>query len=250
MQLKTSNGYNISYADTNIDNPKYIILAVHGFLGDKNSSCIKAVEKLASSLNIGLVKFDLPAHGESNAKDTDLTVRNCLSDIDRVVGYIKDKYKNTKIIAFATSFGGYLTLLYNYYNKNIFDYMILRSPAINMYNVLMENIVTEKMKEDLLNKGYFDCGFDRKNKIYKNFIMDLDSNNINDLYLNEKMNNTLIIHGTLDDIVPVSDSINFSNLHKCDIKFVDGADHRYKKDGELDKVLKITKDFINDKCFK
>ena len=78
MQLLGKNGYNIAYNESIPENANTIIVAMHGFCGDKESSCISALEKRALGLNIGLIKFDWAGHGESEATGEQLTMIVCV----------------------------------------------------------------------------------------------------------------------------------------------------------------------------
>ena len=246
MTLKGDNGYNISYDEYIPNNCKTIVIAMHGFAGDKESGCINLLEDRLKQMDIGLLKFDWPGHGESETNGDDLTVYNCLSDLDSVVKHVKENNNDCNLVAFSTSFGGYLTLLYNYYNPNVFDHIILRSPAIKMYDVIENNILTEQMKLELTKNGYFHYGFERILKVSREFINELKDQNVFNLYGNQNLDYISIIHGTEDDVVPISDSNIFSNIHNCTIYPIEGADHRYKKNGELDKVIEIASDIISN----
>ena len=46
-----------------------------------------------------------------------------------------------------------------------------------------------------------------------------------------------IIHGDADDVVPVTDSLRFAEDNHLPIRIVKGADHRYKKPGELEQII-------------
>ncbi len=240
MELKGKNGYNIPYKENIPKNCSTVIVAMHGFAGDKESGCISLLEQIASELGIGLIKFDWPGHGESKTDGFNLTIENCLSDLNSIIEYLKAKNENYNLVAFSTSFGGYLTLLYNYYYPNTFTKIILRSPAIKMYNVVINSLLTENMKNELLKYHYFNYGFERIIKITEKFVNQLKENDLLKLYSDKKLNHISIIHGTEDDVVPIEDSIKFSNCHDCTMYQIEGADHRYKKDGELDKVIEIT----------
>ena len=246
MTLKGANGYNISYDEHISNNCKTIVIAMHGFAGDRKSGCIALLEEQLEKMNVGLLKFDWPCHGESEIDGDALTIQNCLSDLNYVVEYIRKKYKNCNIIAFSTSFGGYLTLLYNYYNPNVFNHIILRSPAIKMYDVVKNNLMKEQMKLELRKNGYFHYGFERILKVSLEFINELRDENVFKLYGDKDLNYISIIHGTDDDIVPISDSKLFSDIHNCTIYPIEGADHRYKKNGELDEVIEIATDIISN----
>ena len=140
MQLLGKNGYNIAYDESIPENANTIIVAMHGFCGDTESSCISALEKRALELNIGLITFDWAGHGESEATGEQLTINNCMADIDSIIEHVKESHPEAKLVAFSTSFGGYLTLLYLRNHETVFDQVILRSPAIHMYDVLKANI--------------------------------------------------------------------------------------------------------------
>lgn len=246
--LENKSGYRIAFKESIPVGSKAVIIAMHGFCGDKESSCISALEEAVLKDDIGLIKFDWPGHGESEANGDQLTIDNCLSDIDSVVEYARDASPGAKIIAFATSFGGYLTLLYYCRNRDVFDYIILRSPAINMYRVLTNNILNHDTLSQIEQNGFINYGFERDLKVTKNFLEELKNNDINSLLENVDLPNVSIIHGTDDDLVPFEDSKVFAADHGCKLYPVEGADHRYKKPGELDKVIGIAMSIIRDQA--
>lgn len=244
MQLQGKNGYSISYSESIPEEAKTIIVAMHGFCGDKESSCIAELEKKALTLNIGLIKFDWAGHGESEANGEQLTIDNCMADIDSIVEHVKESLPGATLVAFSTSFGGYLTLLYLYSHRNVFNKVILRSPAINMYKVLTFNILDKGELSQIKESGSAEFGFERKLKITNKFLTDLRNNDINKLYKGISLPMVSIIHGTEDDLVPFGDSELFAREHSCKLYSVIGADHRYKKRGEVDKVVNIALEII------
>ncbi len=246
MKLLNDRNYNISYDKYIPTNPKAIIVAIHGFCGDKESTCIDMLRHEMNKVGIGLIKFNLPAHGDSEVEGDKLTVSNCLNDLNNIVSLIKSDYKNIPLIVFGTSFGGYLTLLYHYYHPDIFDYIVLRSPAIKMYQILSTSLIGEDIKKSLDTMGYFDYGFERVIKITDKFINELKENDLVELYKDKKINNMAIIHGDMDDLVPIDDSREFVSKHGGKLYIVKGADHRYKKPGELEKVMEYTKEILDD----
>ncbi len=56
---------------------KEIIIACHGFAGDKGSSAIKLLAEEMIKNKVGVICFDLPGHGESQTNATKLTIDNC-----------------------------------------------------------------------------------------------------------------------------------------------------------------------------
>ena len=239
MDLQGNNGYRISYSESGPPDCRTVIVAMHGFAGDKTSSCIRMLEKRANKMGLGLIKFNWPAHGDSETDGLHFTVDNCLSDLDSIIGYVKEKHPGCELVAFATSFGGYLALLYHYHHPGVFRHLILRSPAIRMSEVLDKHLLTEEMKAELRERRCIEYGFERMITVTDRLIDQIRANDVFRLYENSDLANVSIIHGTKDDVVPVSDSIEFAKLHGCSFYPVEGADHRYKKIGELDAVIDI-----------
>ncbi|MBQ7415995.1 MAG: alpha/beta hydrolase [Oscillospiraceae bacterium] len=55
----------------------------------------------------------------------------------------------------------------------------------------------------------------------------------------------LIVHGDRDDIVPPSVIEGFAAGHgDVYLHIIDGADHRFKNPGELDRVVEVTRRFL------
>ena len=190
-------------------NIKKVIIACHGFGGDKRSSAIIALAKSLTNFDIGVVAFDFPGHGISKADGYYYTVENCISDIDDVEQYIKNSFKNIEVGFFATSFGAYVTLLKINKSNNIYDSVVLRCPAIDMRKVFENNILKMPINEFLEN-GKCTLGFERKIIITKEYYDSLVKNDIFKIY--NKNNKILIIHGTEDITAPINDSIKFQNM--------------------------------------
>lgn len=138
--------------------PIEILIGVHGFSGDKESSVLLALSKELTANNIALITFDLPCHGE-NGNNAPLDLNSCIQSIGKVLDFTKTTYPSTAISIFATSFGGYLTLVYLSNHTEKLNKVILRAPAIYMSKVLEENILpfngfsADKIK-NAINLGY------------------------------------------------------------------------------------------------
>lgn len=222
-----------------------VVIALHGFAGDKKSGCILALKDRIVPQGVGLITFDWPGHGESEVGGEYLTVENCLDDLDTIYHYINQNYPTVKsILTFATSFGGYLALLYHHQHPSAFQHVILRAPAIRMGTVLEKNIMTPAMRHELEEKGYFDFGYERVMKVTKTFLEEVLKNDVVALYKNEVCHNIDIIHGTIDDFVPIEDSIEFCKEHQIRLHKIVGADHRFKGPGQIEEVIQIADEII------
>lgn len=227
---------------------KEIIIACHGFAGDKESSAIKLLADEMLKYGIGVICFDFPGHGESKTDASNLTIDNCIQDINTIENYIKYTYKNIPISIFSTSFGAYITLINIFRNNKTYKKIILRSPAIRMANIYRYALLREP-EEDYRNRGYTKLGFERELIIPYNFIKELDNNNIFEMYKNITIPNIYIIQGDEDNIAPIKDTKDFVSLNPKKIKLyiIKGADHRMKGLGELEKAINYSKEIILEK---
>ncbi len=224
---------------------KEMIIACHGFAGDKESSAIKMLAEEMIKNGIGVICFDFPGHGESNADGSKLTIDNCMQDINTVENYIKQEYDNLPISIFATSFGAYIALINIARNNKKYKNIILRSPAIRMANIYRYNLLREP-EEEYKNRGYTKLGFERELIIPYSFMQELDNNDIFTMYKNMIIPKIDIIQGDKDDVAPINDTKEFVSLNPQKIKLyiIEGADHRMKGEGELDKAINYSKEII------
>jgi len=241
--IVSKNGYNISATmflpdDNHI---KAIIVACHGFGGDKESSAIYLLAEKLNQLNIGVLAFDFPAHGESEVSGERFTVRECIQNIKDVENYIKNIYGNIKIGIFSTSFGAYVTLL-KILEEDEFFTVVLRAPAICMDEILINSILKENIA-DYKSRGFTVLGYEKNMDVYYSFYEELLNNKILDKF--NKKRQMIIVQGTEDDMAPISDTIKFlDNNDDAILEKIIGADHRMKKEGELEKAINIAVDYI------
>ena len=236
----------INLKDNNIEIPvkiflpkntvKKIIIACHGFGGDKESSTIKDLAEEMVLKNIAVITFDFPTHGESKLDGKELTIENCIYNINTVYRYSK-KF-NAPISLFATSFGAYVNLINIARNNNEFQEIVLRSPAIEMAKILKEVLLKESFSKYKEN-GYTILGFERKMKIPYSFYEELLNNNINKIYDNIEIPKMHIIQGNKDEIAMIEDTIKFVENHKnqIELNIIDNGDHRMNSPELRKKVM-------------
>lgn len=224
-----------------VKNIKSVVVFGHGFSGHKDN---RAAEKLAARIqkrhkDVALIVFDWPCHGDDASNK--LRLADCMKYLDNVIGYMKSRFRTVKIYGCATSFGGYLFLKYISEKGNPFIKLALRCPAVDMYDVLTERIMTD---DDLTavekNKPVL-IGFDRKVKITKDFLTELKDNDILDLDYTLIGDDAIIIHGTKDEIVPFDVVEKFADDNGIALFSVEGADHRFsdpqKMDTAIDRIM-------------
>ncbi len=218
---------------------EHIIIGVHGFAGDKNSSMLEKLAAEVCEKKAALICFDFPAHGDSPVGENMLTVENCKQDFLAVADYIMQNYPQARKTVFATSFGGYISLLCA--EKLVNTSFVLRAPAITMPKVLLENVL-QLSAADFQRVGSVVCGFERPITLPYAFYDELTRQD--DLFQKPFPAPMLIIHGDCDDIVPLGDIMAFADAHKnVRLKVIRGADHRFKHTGELEQIVALTTGF-------
>ena len=218
-----------------------VIIGVHGFAGDKQSSALQQLALSCTKHRAALICFDFPAHGDSSVNEEKFSVQNCKSDLLAVAQYVNEKYPDARKCVFATSFGGYITLLSaKYLDKYTF---VLRAPAVTMPKVLTENIL-HISRDEFRKAGVVKCGFDRPLMLPYCFCEELVAQE--DVCKSFVLQPTLVIHGGCDDIVPCADVEAFVHA-QCNVKLqiLKDADHRFKKPGEMETVIRYTMEFLH-----
>lgn len=228
--------------DENIDQ---ILVTVHGFSGDKDSSVICALGEMLTKRGVLVISFDLPCHGEDSCLKP-LSLERCQYALEMVINYAKSKHSNDKISIFATSFGAFLTLNYLSKHKEKFKNVILRAPAINMPEILHGWIFEQRGLSDKELQEGVNFGFEKPLVINDVFYNELKNVKLIENF-HDELNNFHVLQGLKDDIVDANVVFKFceNNLkNRCSIYKFENADHRFKKEAELERILEITKNIL------
>lgn len=221
-----------------------VVLYGHGFAGHKDAGAGKkfAERVLAKYKGIGVMAFDLPCHGNDVKKK--LVLGDCLDYMDLAVGYIKNTLQAEEIYSYATSFGGYLVLKYLAERGNPFRKIVLRSPALNLYESMTGVIMTEADRE-LLAKGKDALvGFDRKIRINPQFLQDIQACDVRKMDFLDFAEDLLILHGTRDEVVDFAESEGFAEENIIEFIPVEGADHRFQNPNHMETAIKAVIQFF------
>lgn len=220
-----------------------VVIFGHGFGGHKDNG---AAENFALRMNdiyedTALVTFNWPAHGDDESKN--LALDACMDYLALVTEYARLRLGAEELYSYATSFGGYLTLKYIHERGNPFRRIALRCPAVNMYHVLTDTIMSSE--ELALVKGgkTVPVGFDRKIAVDPSLLEELLRHDIQALDFTDLAEKILIIHGTTDEVVPFAAARAFAESNN--IRFVpsEGADHRFQAADRMEQAISLILDF-------
>ena len=132
------------------ENNKYnsFYIFCHGFCSGKNSNSVKIIANKLLEYGISSISFDFPGHFESEQGPDKLNVEVCISYINEIVNFVKKEYgENIKISFFAISFGAYVLLNKLIGDNNAYDNIVLRSPAFNMNEILVNSLLKEPFEQ-------------------------------------------------------------------------------------------------------
>ena len=216
---------------------RYVVVFGHGFSGNKdNRMAQKVAERIQKRhKDVALLIFDWPCHGDDASNKIRLS--DCSAYLSIVLDYVKSRFRTDCIYGSATSFGGYLFLKYIAENGNPFKKVAFRCPAVNMYDVLTETIMTEADHHEISKGRPIFIGFDRKVKVVKDYLSELKEHDITLFDYRPFSDNMLIVHGTKDEIVAYEAVRSFAESNDIPLHTVAGADHRFTDPQKMDEAI-------------
>ena len=236
--IKNKRGYTIPSLSDIDDSDKMILLCVRGFGGGRYSGAVEKLARALKPLGTGVFSFTWPGHGISDVGGEMLKVDNCLKDMEEVVELLIARHQEKRLCCFATSFGGYMSIIYHQKHPDVFDKIILRSPAVNMAEIVF-NFASEEQKEALYRGEKLDFGFENPLLLGIEFYEDLKRHDVTRMILSrpEKFS---IIQGDCDEIVPPDEVQKFAGLNHLPVCWIEGADHQYTNPGGSEAMVEST----------
>lgn len=235
--------YNIScklYAPSS-EVPHLAVLGVHGFGGDKESSALQALGNVLTAHGGALLCFDFPAHGASNAADTQLSVEHCKLDLLAAYACLRERFPKAPTGLFATSFGGYVSLLSLSALQPMPARLVLRAPAVQMAKTFRTRILRDGFAE-YETKRSVSCGFERKMRVPYSFYRELQANNAASVIPAVP---TLLLRAGADELIEPDDLSAFAkNAPLIQLVDIAGAGHRFKEPGALDRVIDAAAEWL------
>ena len=220
------------------------VIFCHGFGGHKGNGAAKRFANYVLSKYKGLavICFDWPCHGDDVKKK--LCLADCDDYLDDVIRFAREELGAQELYLYATSFGGYLSLRYLSLHGNPFTKIALRCPAVNMYEVLTTAIMTDENRKLLERGKEAQVGFDRKILISNAFLNELKAEDIMGKDFLAYADDILILHGTKDEIVPISAVTAFSENNVVEMIPIENADHRFIDAGKMTEAIQHIERFF------
>lgn len=222
-----------------------VIVFAHGFGGSKDNASVRKIAERALSKykGVGLVSFNWPGHGDDVKKK--ILMDDCMDYYQSVLDYCINVLKAKELYSSSVSFGGFMTLKWLSERGNPFKKIVLRSPAITMYQALTNRIIKNQDFEKLQKGKDVSAGFDRITMIDQAFLLQLQKDDPRDESFIEFAEKMLIIHGADDELIQPEEVIQFADDNVIELVLVEGADHRFHDPKKFDVVLKKTFEFFD-----
>ena len=239
------NGYNVScklYYEDKKAVPG-VVLFGHGFGGHKdNRAAERFAQRALDKLKLCTVTFNWPCHGDDVRKK--LRLADCDGYLTALIEDIRERYGDPRLYAYATSFGGFLFLKYMLDHGSPFLKVALRCPAVDLYRVQTERIMSPAELERVEKGKETAVGFDRKINLDKAYLDEIKAVDLLHGDFTAYMDDVLILHGRKDEIVPFEMVQSFADDQLMEFVPVDNADHRFQDPRAMDEAIKAILDFF------
>ena len=242
--LKISNSKKLRYIDNYFKKKLYIIF-LPGFMSDIDGKKPQAFKKYAVKKKLGFLAVEYSGHGKSSGEFTKGNITEWSNDAKNS---IKKIVKKNKFILIGSSMGAWISLnQFKYFKKQILGFVGIGS-APEFLERLMWKKFTKKMKKEIKTKGMITIKHGRsssKNKLNEypitfQLIKDGRKNKIISKKIRSKIKLTMV-HGSKDDVVPVSFSRKvlsiFPNARKK-LVIIKNGDHSLSNTAPLKKIIK------------
>lgn len=220
-----------------------IVILCHGFTTSKDSLANRRLEEILNKQNIATLRIDLFAHGESEGHFEEITVSEAVDDIINAIKYTQEQ-GFIKIGLVGSSFSGIASTIATS-KIDCLSLLVLKSPVSNYEEVWRLRRNDEEMR------AWKERGYDfysnsnwEKRKLNYSFVEDFANQNAYEVAKSIKIP-TLIIHGDADITVPIEQSKKLSSiLSNWILEIISGADHKYSRDADFEKMLTLITDFV------
>ncbi|GEM_PF-761099 len=223
------------------------VIFCHGFLSNKNSSCIPSFSNHLAAAGYAVYRYDLPGHGESGGDKAEVTLPRNLQDVSKVIDILsaRPEMDSGRIAITGHSFGGMTALLSPTVDQRI-KTAVSVSGALNFRAVVDHLLGCGKMEwrgEHLYFSVLKGLAKQRCHQILYEYSQKFD---VRDEAVKIKIP-VLLIHGTKDKTIPLALAReSYEVLPGNDKKMVEisGAGHMFLKPWHQKKIISETKNWL------
>lgn len=201
-----------------------MIVAVHGNMSNKNDIQIAVLAEEASMLGYQVLSFDLPEHGDRKAAPELCKVQNCVRDLCKVMGFVRQR--SSEISLFACSIGAYFSLLA--YREVPLRQCLFLSPVVDMSRIIYNMMTWFHVSREQL-KSAQEIPIPTGNILYWDYYCYVQENPI--VQWNSPTN---ILYGKDDSICEIDVVSSFSKKFNCTMEVMDKGEHYFHTPEQLE----------------
>lgn len=223
-----------------------MVIIFHGFMGSRQSPLLCRIGDECVKRGMAALRFDFDGHGESDGSFSDMTVYSELLDASKIMDYVRSLDFVTDIYIVGHSQGGVVAGMTAGYFRDRVTKLVMLAPAASL-------------KEDAQNNYYMGTHYDLR--ILPDFFPVVNNKNerlnLGHMYIRTAKTlpiyettsmfggQTLIIHGTKDDVVTVAGSKGYKeHMPEAHLVLIEGEGHSLCEFSG-DDVVKMTADFLS-----
>ena len=217
------------------------VIGIHGICGSKDSRILVDIADEMGLFGAATLRFDFPAHGDSPI--TEISLEQCRQTLEAVVRWAKRAYPYVDMCLFATGFGAFVTLVsldeLRYIQENL--KLVFQTPDLNMSDTVLRAVHMTEEQLRQTDRGVIGAGFERPVEVNYRFYEELQNQVV---YYSYHMP-MLLLHGELDELVPISHIEPFRRFNEeSRLVVIPGADHQFRGYGNWDMVVDLTRDWF------
>lgn len=215
----------------------------HGFMTGKDGRTYIRLEQELNQAGMATLRFDFFGHGESGGDIAEITVSEAVDDVLCAIKFMKKRgYRNVSLV--GSSFGGLAALLASEASVGL-KCLALKSPVSDY----LSKLLVEKNRPNMENwkqQGFTHIKDSEGGNIRLNYAFFEDATKMSGFDVaSEIAVPTLIVHGDCDESVALEDSQKLASmLSDCRLEIIIGADHRYSRPEDFEKMLSLISGFI------
>lgn len=207
-----------------------LVIICHGFRSSKESETLANLATALNSNGISAFRFDFSGNGESEGEFLYGNYWNEVEDLRAVVLYFSGKERKVNTII-GHSKGGNAVLLYASKHHDIVGTVINISGRYDLTKGI-EDRLGKDFERRINEDGFIDATNQQGNVVYrvtKESLMDRLQTDMKSAALSISKNcRVLTIHGSKDEIIPVTDAFEFDKLiPNHSLHVIDEANHSY-----------------------
>ena len=241
--LKISNTKKIRYL-TNYYKKNLYIVFLHGFMSDIEGDKPKTFFEYAKRNKLGYLALEYSGHGKSSGKFTSGNISKWTNETKFTINKI---IKKNEFILVGSSMGSWISLnQFKFFRTQIKGFIGIGS-APEFLDHLMWKKFTKKMKKETMQKGIYNLKHGNyEYPITYQLIKDGKKNKVLNKRINSKINVTMI-HGSKDEVVPISYSrkvLKIFTYAKKKLIIIKNGDHSLSNNLTLKKITKELNEII------